>query len=76
MEWPLSIPDPNPIKNLWSIVKMELYEAGKQYNWKAIKTTMSEIEPAEVKKKKKMNKSLDYWLLLQRRITILKWTGT
>ena len=34
---------------------MELYEGGKQYNnnadlWEVIKTTMSEIEPAEVKK--------------------------
>ena len=35
---------------------MELYEGGKQYNskadtWEAIKTTLSEIELTEVKKK-------------------------
>ena len=41
-------------QNLWSIVKMESYEGGKQYKRKAdlrkaVKTTMSEIEPAEIK---------------------------
>ena len=39
---------------------MKLYEGGKQYNskadlWEAIKTTLSEIEPAEVKKINKIN---------------------
>ena len=39
---------------------MKLYEGGKQYNskadlWEAIKTTMSEIESAEVKKITKIN---------------------
>ena len=29
MEWPPSCLDLNPIKNLWSIVKMKLYEGGK-----------------------------------------------
>ena len=48
-------PDLYLIKNLQSIVKMKLYEGGKQYNsktdlWETIKITMSEIEPAEVKK--------------------------
>ena len=48
--------DPN--ENLQSIVKMRLYEGGKQCNskadlWEAIKTTMSEIEPVEVKYNKK-----------------------
>ena len=34
-KWPPSSPDQNLIKNLWSVVKMELYEGGKQYNSKA-----------------------------------------
>ena len=51
MKWPSSSLDLNPIKNLWSVVKMKLYEDGKQYNCKAdlleaIKTTMLEIESA------------------------------
>ena len=57
MEWP----DLNPIKNLWSILKINLFEDGKQYDskvnlWEAIKTTMLEIESAEVKT---LIKSLD-----------------
>ena len=32
MGWPFSSIDLNPIENLWSIVKMKLYEGGKQYN--------------------------------------------
>ena len=48
------------LENQLSIVKMKLYEGDKQYNikadlWEAIKTTMSEIEPAEVKKDYKIN---------------------
>ena len=44
-------PDLNLIENLWSIVKIKLYEGYKQYNsktsmWRAIKITMSEIESA------------------------------
>ena len=47
-------------QNLWSLVKMKLFEGGKQHDskadlWKAIKTTMSEIDPAEVKKQNKIN---------------------
>ena len=34
MEWPPSSPDVNPIKNLWSIVKMKLYEGCQHYNSK------------------------------------------
>ena len=56
MERPPASPSLNPIQNLWSVVKMKLHEGGKQYNskadlLKAIKTTMSEIELAEVKNK-------------------------
>lgn len=41
MMWPPCSPDFNPIENLWSIVKKEVYVAGKQYNsiddlWNAI----------------------------------------
>ena len=48
MEWPPSSPDLNPIENLWSVMKMKLYESSKLYNskvdqWKAIKSTMTEI---------------------------------
>ena len=61
MELPSSSPL-NLIKNLWAIVKMKLYESGKQYNSKAdlreaIKTNTSETEPAEVEK---ITKSMDY----------------
>ena len=67
MEWPPSSPDLNPIENLWSIVKLKLLGGGKQYSsktdlCKAIKTIMSEIEPAEVKKKD-LTKSMYYRLL-------------
>ena len=60
MEWLPSGPDVKSIENLSSIGKMEFYEGGKQYNskadqWESIKTTMSETESAEVKKKKKIN---------------------
>ena len=56
MEWLLSNPDLNLTENLWSILKMKLYERSLLYNkkpdpWEAITTTISEIEPAVVKKK-------------------------
>ena len=59
-EWQQTSPDLNPIKNLWSIIKMKLYDGSKQHNhkeglWKAIKTGISETEHAEVKKNKKIN---------------------
>ena len=55
MKWPPSNHDLNPIENLQLIVKVKLYESGKQYNsnvilQEAIKTTMSEIEPSGVKR--------------------------
>ena len=48
-------------------MKIKIYEGGKQYNtkvnlWEAIKTTMLETEPAEVKKK--ITKSFDNRLLV------------
>ena len=56
IECSLSIPDLNLIKKLWSFVKMKSYEGRKQYNGKVVlseanKIIMSEIEPAELKKK-------------------------
>ena len=74
MEWPPS-PDLNLIENLQSIVKVKLYEGGKQYNskadlWKAIKTTKLEIEPAEVKT---LSKSMDNRLMaFIEKVTILE----
>ncbi|CAI9721779.1 Hypothetical predicted protein [Octopus vulgaris] len=41
MERPPSIPDLNPIENLWSIVKQKLYEGGKPYNSKVNCTVFS-----------------------------------
>ena len=56
MKWPTSSSDLNRMENPWSIVTMTSYEGNKQYNSKAdkkkaLKTTKSEIEPGEVKKK-------------------------
>ena len=31
MVWPAVSPDLNPIENLWSIIKKDLYKEGKQY---------------------------------------------
>ena len=60
IEWPPLSTDFNLIENLWSLVMIKLYEGGKHYNtkadlWEAIKTTMLEIEHAEVKKINKIN---------------------
>ena len=66
---PPLILDTNPIENLWLFVKVKLYEDGKQYNnkadqWEAIKRTMSEIEPAKLKKKLQKQRVIDNWWLL------------
>ena len=55
MEWPAASPDMNPIENLWSIVKIQLYCNGKQYSsndelWNGIQTVMGNIASAVVKK--------------------------
>ncbi|MGL6081657.1 MAG: hypothetical protein ACRC4N_04045, partial [Gammaproteobacteria bacterium] len=41
MTWPPCSPDLNPIENLWSIIKCEIYKEGKQYTslnsvWEAV----------------------------------------
>ena len=79
IESPLLSPDLNLIKNLCSSEKMNLYAGGKQYNRKAdimeaIKTTMLEIEPAELKNQQNQW-IINYWLLLRRRVTISKCKG-
>ena len=81
MKWLPSSPDLNRIKNLWSVVKIKLYEGYKIYNCKAdlsesIKTTKLELEPAEVvKKKKKLKSIVYYWLILKIRVSRLKCKG-
>ena len=53
IKWSPSIPELNRIENIYSIVKMKLYESGNLNNstvdlWEAIKTILSGIEVAEV----------------------------
>ena len=48
MVWPPYSPDLNPIENLWSIIKQEVYICGKQYNskdelWNGVKDAASYI---------------------------------
>ena len=55
LEWLQSSPDLNLIVNLWLIIKMKLYDDGKQYKskanlWETIKTDMLEIEIVEEEK--------------------------
>ncbi|KAK3512212.1 hypothetical protein QTP70_001115 [Hemibagrus guttatus] len=49
MVWPPSSPDLNPIENLWSILKRNIYEGGRQFTskqqlWEAILTSCKEIQ--------------------------------
>ena len=65
MEWPACSPDLNPIENLWSILKREVYSAGKQYSskedlWNAINTTAKGISSDTIKK---LTSSMDRRLL-------------
>jgi len=55
MQWPPSSPDLNCIENLWSIVKADIYEGGRQYTstdslWEAIKSSCEKITAAEISK--------------------------
>ena len=65
MEWPACSPDLNPIENLWSILKTEVYAGGKQYSSKedlgnAINTTAKGISSDTIKK---LTSSMDRRLL-------------
>ena len=65
MEWPACSPDLNPIENLWSILKREVYAGGKHYSskedlWHAIKITANGISLDTIKK---LTSSMDQRLL-------------
>lgn len=54
MTWPAMSPDLNPIENLWSLLKCEIYKEGKQYSscddlWEAIKEASSQLSPSTIK---------------------------
>ena len=53
MRWPACSPDLNPIENLWSILKRNVYSGGRQYNskddlWNAILTAAKDISSDEI----------------------------
>jgi transposase len=55
MVWPPNSPDLNPIENLWSIIKRQVYADGKQYSskndlWMAIKESAASIPKYTIKK--------------------------
>ena len=55
MVWPPNSPDLNPIENLWSIIKRQVYANGKQYSskddlWMAIKESAATIPKSTIAK--------------------------
>ena len=55
MIWPPNSPDLNPIENLWSIIKRQVYADEKQYSskmdlWMAIKESAACIPKSTIKK--------------------------
>ncbi|CAI5686570.1 unnamed protein product [Oreochromis niloticus] len=54
MTWPPCSPDLNPIENLWSIIKCEIYKEGKQYTslnsvWEAVVAAARNVDGAAPK---------------------------
>ena len=54
MIWPPALPDINPIENLWSMIKRNVYMEGRQYRnltglWDAVVLAASKISPQEIK---------------------------
>lgn len=65
MVWPACSPDLNPIENMWSIIKADIYKENKQYSsktdlWKAIQDSCSTIKPETVTK---LTESMDNRLI-------------
>ena len=55
MTWPPSSPDLNPIENLWSLLKQEIYSEGKQYTslnsvWEAVAAAAQNVDRQQIKK--------------------------
>lgn len=54
MTWPPCSPDLNPIENLWSIMKCEIYKEGKQYTslnsvWEAVVAAARNVDGEQIK---------------------------
>ena len=61
MVWPPCSPDLNPIENVWSVIKQEIYKGGKQFSskdelWKAIEASTRIIKPEMIRR---LTKSVD-----------------
>ena len=55
MTWPPSSADLNPIENLWSLLKQEIYSEGKQYTslnsvWEAVVTAAQNVDRQQINK--------------------------
>ena len=55
MTWPPSSPDLNPIENLWSLLKHDIYGEGRQYTslnsiWEAVVVAARKVDPQQIKK--------------------------
>lgn len=65
MTWPPCSPDLNPIENLWSIIKREIYREGKQYTslnsvWEAVVAAARHVDRKQIKQ---LTESMDGRLL-------------